>query len=235
MMKFILWILLFTYFPFRIAGQERRLQHRPYIDMRKFHYGFTIGLHNQGIDLVNNGYIDPSTGKQWFAVNDRYDAGLSVGVLGEWRLNTYLALRVIPSMHFGNKHITFREQASGETTTQNMKSTYISLPIDLKISAPRFNNYRPYIIAGLNPMYDLTTRKQDYLLAKPLNLFFEVGLGCDFYLPFFKIIPELKFCFGLGNILEKDRKDLVDKTNAIFTESVNKGVANMIILSLYFE
>lgn len=231
----IISIALFSSFFSEARAQERKVQNRPYLDYRKFHYGFTIGFHSQGLDLVNNGYIDPSTGKQWFAVNDRQDLGFTVGVLGEWRINTYLALRVVPTLHFGQKHITFREQGSGEEDTQVMKSTYISLPVDLKIASPRFNNYRPYVIAGVNPMYDLTTRKQGNLLMKPLNVYAEVGMGCDFYLPFFKLIPEIKFCFGLANILDKNRSSLVDKSKLIYTQSVDKATSSMVVFSLYFE
>ncbi len=216
-------------------AQERTVQNRPYIDLRKFHYGFTFGTHIQNLNLYNNGYINPENGEQWFSTNDRDDIGFSVGVLGEWRLSQYLALRIIPSMHFGSKHITFREQGSGKTETQDLRSTYLSVPLNLKFSAQRFNNYRPYIIAGLNPMYDLTTRKQGNLLLKKLDCYVEVGLGCDFYLPFFKLIPELKFCFGLGDILDKDRSQLIDKSKLILTESLNKATARMFILSFYFE
>lgn len=63
----------------------------------------------------------------------------------------------------------------------------------------------------------------------------EVGFGCDFYLPFFKLNPELKFAFSLMNILEKDRNDLLDANYLKFTQSVDKAVAKMIALSFYFE
>ncbi len=218
-----------------LAAQTRRVQNKPYMDLRRFHYGFTVGVHDQSLKLQNNGYIDPATGQQWMAENDNHGLGFNVGVLGEWRLNTYMALRVIPSLYFGSKHISFLDYSSGKTETQNMKSTYIGVPVDLKVAAPRFNNYRPYVIAGIAPMYDLTRKRQESLLTQPFNLFVEVGLGCDLYLPFFKLIPELKFCFGLGNVLEKNRNDLTDKNKLIFTQSVDRGIANMVVLSLYFE
>lgn len=217
------------------AAQTRKVQNRPFIDERRFHYGFTIGLHDQGLKLTNNGYIDPETGEQWVAENDRQNLGFSVGVLGEWKLNKYLSLRLIPSLHFGSKHITFRNLVTGKTESQDLKSTYISVPLDLKVAGPRYNNYRPYVVAGFNPMYDLTRKKQAKLLTKPANAYLEVGLGCDVYLPFFKFIPELKFCFGLANILEKDRRDLTDPTQQIFTKGLDSATANMVILSFYFE
>jgi hypothetical protein len=66
-------------------AQERKVQHKPFIDERRFHYGFTIGFHDQSIGLQNNGFIHPETGEQWVAVNDRHGLGFSVGVLGEWK------------------------------------------------------------------------------------------------------------------------------------------------------
>lgn len=234
-MKRFLSILLSCLCVLNGIAQERKLQHRPYIDQRRFHYGFLFGLHMQDLELKNNGYIDPGSGEQWYTDVDNYGPGFSVGVLGEMRLNTYLALRLVPTMHFGQKHIVFHEQNSGRDSTQNIKSTYISIPVDLKIAAPRYNNYRPYFLVGVNPMIDLTTKKQKALLMKPFDCYLEVGMGCDFYLPFFKLIPELKFCFGLSDILQKKRNDLIDGSLRKFTESLDGASSKMIVLTLYFE
>lgn len=217
------------------GAQEHKVQHRPYIDQRRFHYGFLFGVHMQDLELQNNGYIDPESGEQWYADVDNYGAGFSVGVLGEMRLNTYLALRLVPTLHFGQKHVSFHEQGSGRDSTQNIKSTYISCPLDLKFAGPRFNNYRPYLIAGVNPMVDLTTKKQGALRLKPFDCYIEVGMGCDIYLPFFKLIPELKFCFGLMGVLQKNRNDLTDRTLRKFTESLDGASSKMIVLTFYFE
>lgn len=217
------------------VAQERRVQNKPYLDMRRFHYGFCIGLHDQGIGIENNGYVDPETGAQWMAENDRHNWGFNVGVLGEWKMSEHFALRLIPSMYFGSKSIGFVNLTTGETESEDLKSTYIALPVLLKVSAPRFNNYRPYVIAGIQPMYDLTTKKQELLMTKKMSASIEVGLGCDLYLPYFKLIPELKFSFGLGNILEKNRKDLTDRTKEVFTKSVSSVSSNMVTLTFYFE
>ena len=216
-------------------GQDLKLQNKPYIDLRKFHYGFMLGLHHESLSLKNNGLIDPETGQQWLASNDQFSPSFTVGVLGEWRLDRYFSFRVLPTMHFGSKHVTFRDQMSDERVYQDVKSTYISVPFDIKFSAPRFNNYRPYFLAGINLMYDLTTKNDQYIKLKPFNSFLEIGFGCDYYLPFFKFIPELKFCIGLNNVLEKDRKDLQDKTKEIFTRSIDRACTNMVVLTFYFE
>ena len=234
MIKRILLIIAFIAVPIVLTAQERKVQNRPYIDFRRLHYGFFFGLHNQDLELANNGFVT-ADGEQWYADVSAYNPGFSVGVLADLRINIHLALRLIPSLHFGEKQVVFRELNTGNRERQQIKSTYMSCPFDLKFSAERFNNYRPYIMAGVNPMLDLTVKKQRPLLVKSFDFMVEFGLGCDFYLPFFKLIPELKFCFSLLDVLEKNRKDLLDANLMKFTESVDKAVAKMIVLSFYFE
>ena len=55
------------------------------------------------------------------------------------------------------------------------------------------------------------------------------------YLPFFKLNPELKFCFGLLDIIHKNRSDLIDTSLMKFTKGVNGGHSNMIVLTFNFE
>lgn len=225
-------------YPQRHFAQERKVQNRPYIDMRRWHYGFLFGLHVQDLEFTNNGYLhttDDDTQESWYADVPAYNPGFSVGVLGELYLSQYLALRFIPTMHFGDKQVYFREQFGGGTEMQVLKSTYLSLPIDVKYAAERFNNYRPYVMAGVAPMFDLTVKKQKALLTKRFDFAFELGLGCDFYLPFFKLIPELKFCFGLTDLLVKKRSDLIDKNLLKYTQSLDAASSRMMVLTFYFE
>ena len=66
-------LLLTLTFAFTSAtyAQRRTVQNKPYIDYRKFHYGFLFGVHSQGISFENNGYIEPTTGEQWYAEDSR--------------------------------------------------------------------------------------------------------------------------------------------------------------------
>lgn len=215
-------------------AQKRKVQNRPYIDQRKFHYGFLAGMHTQDYKFANSGFVTDD-GQTWYADVPEYSPGFTVGVLGEFYLNRFLSLRIIPSLYFGDKRVVFREYESGEETVQTIKSSYINVPVNLKFSAERFNNYRPYMMAGFSPSYDLGVKRRGPLLVKPFDCYLEVGLGCDFYLPYFKLIPELKFCFGLMNMVDKDRSDLNDATLLKYTESVDKAKSRMIVLTFYFE
>jgi len=230
------------------VAQQRRVQNKPYIDLRPLHLGISIGLNMQDVEFQNVGpqTITMDDGSQLPASvlcdADMWNPGFSVGVLADFRLHQHLSLRISPTMHFGSKHLVFRnlldptESGRPRETTQDMKNTYLSVPVDLKFSAQRFNNYRPYVIAGINPMINLTGKDQDFVHLKRYDLMFEVGLGCDFYLPFFKLIPELKFCYGIIDALDQSHvNELTDINKRAFAQSVSSAHTKMVVLTLYFE
>lgn len=230
------------------SAQERKAQNKPYIDLRPMHFGILVGMHLQDIEFRNVGpqTITGEDGTQSVQTilcdADNWNPGFSVGVTAEVRINANLSARLTPTMHFGAKHLSFinlsqpDENGNPRQSTQDLKNTYISLPIDLKFSAPRFNNHRPYIMAGINPMINLTGKEHDYIQLKRYDTFVEVGLGCDLYMPFFKLIPELKFCYSLTNSLDRSHADNLQDINLrAYANSVTAGHSKMIVLTFYFE
>ena len=230
------------------AAQTRKIQHKPYIDLRPMHFGILVGMNMQDIEFENVGpqtitLEDGTTHEETIVCDDdRWNAGFSVGVLADLRLSKHLNLRFSPTMHFGAKHLMFRsltetdQEGRPMEARQDMKNTYIALPVDIKFSAERWNNYRPYITAGISPMLNLTSKNQEYIQLKRSDLFVEVGLGCDLYLPFFKLIPELKFCYSLRDALDHDHaNELQDANLRKYTNAVAKGYSKMIVLTFYFE
>lgn len=248
-MRRYFYILLMGFFCLTAPAQsDRRVQNKPYIDLRTIHFGILIGTHLQDIEFENIGPhqmtdLDGNVTNEYvLCESDKWNPGFSVGVLAELRLSEHFSLRLTPTMHFGGKHLTFLNMnqldAQGRhiQETQDMKNTYVSLPLDIKFAAPRWNNHRPYIMAGINPMINLSGSDQDPILLKRYNTMLEIGLGCDFYLPFFKLIPELKFCFGLGDVLDKNHiNELRDANLRAYAGSVNSAQSKMFVLTFYFE
>ena len=246
--KVLLVLLTFHFSLVTSTAQERKPQNKPYIDLRPMHFGISVGFHMQDIEFQNVGpqlvtLEDGTTTTETVVCDqDNWNPGFSVGVLADQRISKHLSIRLLPTMHFGAKHLTFRHlnrtDAEGRiiTATQDMKNTYIAFPINLKFSAERFNNYRPYIVGGINPMVNLTSKSQELVQLKKYDTMLEVGIGCDFYLPFFKLIPELKFSYSLVNSLDKDHaNELTDANQRIFTNSVSSGHSKLITLTFYFE
>lgn len=246
--KILITLILAIVVCLQIQGQERTVENRPYTDLRKFHFGVLIGAHLQDIELVNAGpqsYINDAGEEVPTCVTvdqDRWDPGFNVGVLGELRLSTHFQLRIAPAMYFGTRQLTYhnllQNDAQGNPTEQRqeLKTAYFSTAFELLFSAPRFNNHRPYIMAGINPMLNLNSTNDDYLKLRKSDVFLEVGVGCDFYLPFFKLRPELKFMFGLSNAIDKNHvNNIKDKNMMPYAMSSKEAHSKMIALSFYFE
>ncbi len=270
------WLLAIAFCLTALASmaQERTVENRPYCDLRPFHFGVMVGTHLQDLELLNAGQVTfTDENGQEVTSNvtvdqDRWDPGFTVGVLGEFRLNTHFQFRIAPAMYFGTRHLTFHNllQSNGSSAdggntgdgstagdgsqgstsdgysgsrydvSQELKTAYISCAFDLIFAAPRFNNHRPYIMAGLNPMMNLSGNKDEYLRLKKTDLFVELGIGCDFYLPFFKLRPELKFMYGLMNSYDKGYAGKVkDKSMLPYTLSAKEAHSKMIALTFYFE
>ncbi len=232
-LKIVFTLLLFA-ISASIFAQHRNLQNQPYVDRRPFHIGFTLGIHTQDLILNQSGYVNEN-GEVWFSEIPHYTPGLAIGIIGDAYLNRYTNLRVIPTILLGGKDFVFKEQISGEEHITSIRNNYISIPLQLKISANRTNNIRPYIIFGGYGSVELASKKNLVVLLKPYDFGVQFGIGCNLYFPMFKLAPELKFSFGLIDILEKDRTDLKEDELLKYANSLSRATQRMISLSFSFE
>lgn len=225
------------------AQDNDMILNRPYADVKKVHFGFSVGLNFQNLAITNNGLVVDEK-FEWYADVPSHSPGFSVNVLADLRLADHFNLRVSPGLYFGNKVVQYLNHRGSPDfavqdhykQSQNIKSTYIVLPVDVKMSAKRYHNMRPYFTAGAMYTGDLAKDRSEQLKLKNSDVMLTVGMGCDFYMRFFKLCPEVKFCFGLKNLLEKNRPDLQeDDMTRIFTQSVSKIKSNMVVVTFFFE
>ena len=234
MNKKVFLILGFCLLGSSLLAQKQKVKNQPYGDYKLYHFGITVGMNFQDLLLTNSGLTDES-GEIWYATIPNYSPGFTVGLIADLFLNPFMNLRFSPSLSFGDKAFEFVEQESDLRFKTNIRSNYLMAPLDLKIRSMRLNNYRPYVIAGAYTALDLGLKKDEPLLLKPMNYGLTIGLGCDFYLPIIKIAPEIRFCFGLNNVVEKNRTDLTDFSLVKYSNALSKGMPRMIIFTVNFE
>lgn len=249
MSKRLFTIYLFSLLTVLMAfAQTRTVENRPYTDLRPLHLGIIVGTHLQDMELVNVGQqmLTLKDGRQIPSLvtcdQHNWDIGFNVGVLAEARINEYFAFRGAPQLYFGNRNIAFlnynntEEHGGPYRETQSLRSVYVGADLDIIYAAKRFNNHRPYIMAGICPMLSLSSNSKDYVQLKKSDIFLEAGIGCDFYLPFFKLRPELKFMYGLTNCLNRDNLRYMDDAVTLpYAASVKSARTKMIVLSFHFE
>jgi hypothetical protein len=234
MYKKLYLFLIFCTLSLCIFSQKRKVQNQPYGDHRLHHFGLTVGFNFQDMILTNSGFTGEG-GETWFCEIPNYNLGFSVGMISDLFLNPYMNLRVTPTVHFGDRAFMFKEKESEELFKTNVRSNYLMLPVDIKFSSRRLNNYRPYFLAGLYASMDLGAKKDEPIRLKTRDFGFQVGFGCDFYLPIVKVCPEIRFYFGLSDLIEKDRSDLTDKTMLKYTDALSKGTSRMVVVTFNFE
>ena len=243
-LRHIVWISLLLLGCATVHAQDNdMILNRPYADTKRFHFGFSVGMNFQNLAITNNGFVYRDD-EEWYADVSAHSPGFSVNVMADMRIAEHFNLRVSPGLYFGNKVVRFLNyrgdpewlDQSKYKQSQNIKSTYIVVPIDLKMSAKRYHNMRPYFTGGVMYAHDLGKDRSEQYRLKRGDVMLTVGMGCYLYMPFFKLCPEIKFCFGLKNVLDKNRPDLEDYPEMRrFTQSVNKIKNNMVVVTFYFE
>lgn len=240
-------LLALTFAAGLARAQDRTVQNRPYTDLRPLHFGILVGTHLQDFEFQNVGpqVITNADGTQTEYVitadQDRWDNGFNVGVLAEARLSESFQLRVAPTLYFGTRHVQFHNMDANApdslvNRSQSLKSVYIGTSVDIIFGAKRAGNHRPYMMMGLSPVINLTNTNHDYVNLKRYDVYLEAGVGCDFYLPFFKLRPELKFMWGLTNCYDSGHaRGLQDASMRPYAQSIKKATSKMIALTFYFE
>lgn len=189
----------------------------------------------QDLSFTHNGFVTDD-GQRWNAEVPTFSPGFNINVMLSRRLNRYFELRFAPGMTFGSKEVEMADAYSDLRKRQNVKTAYVSLPLDIKVSGDRMRNVRPYVSAGAMATFDISRHRLEPLMFNSSDIYLCVGLGTDFYLPFFKLSPEIKFCFGLTDILRHKRPDLTDDPETFkITRSLSKVKSNMVMLTFYFE
>ncbi|YCN32896.1 porin family protein [Parabacteroides sp. APC149_11_2_Y6] len=230
---FILYCFLLIV-PLYVTAQRSNHKNLPYVDYRYFHLGFHIGCHMQDLVLTNTG--GATDGEIWFAEVSFYSPGFSVGLVSDMYLNPSFNLRFIPTLHFGSKNISFvcREEGNKVFTT-TIRSNYLSFPLNIKYNAFRIKNYRPYLTGGIYGAFDIGRKEEDIILLAKMDWGIELGFGCDVYLPFFKLCPEIKLNIGFADLLIRKEGLQTDKERIKYTNALSKATSRMITFTFNFE
>ncbi|GHT32621.1 hypothetical protein FACS189434_04800 [Bacteroidia bacterium] len=220
---------------FSAFSQHTQVQNQLLSDTKWLHFGFVLGMNYQDFEVKHTNALDDD-GNQYYMEVPTYRPGFTVGVISDLKLLECLDLRFVPTLNFGDRSLIFVNQNADEAPkSQILKSTVLNFPLYIKYRAERHNNYRPYLIVGSGITWDLAREKGELILLKPMDVTVEFGVGCDFYLPYFKLAPELKLCLGLLDMLERDRSDLYIIADQKYTRAISKLTSRMIVLTFNFE
>jgi len=222
-----------------------QIQKKPFTQLdydygKPLHFGFSLGFNIMDFTVKNNGkpqVLAPGdTTILWSDVSDQVP-GFNVNIIMDYRLNQSFSLRFLPGLSFGQRDLNFFNKTGNLQTTMKLESSFIEFPFLLKYKAKRSGDIRPYLIAGINPRFDvaafkkLNNKEGIYVRLNEYDLYYEYGAGLDFYLNYFKFSIEMKYSSGLLNVLSPD---LVEGGEG-YVKSIDQIKSQIFVISFHFE
>lgn len=229
--KSILFLLAIS-FTISALSQRRRVENLPTFDKRKIHYGFYLGLNDNDfkLNLRNSSVanaditVEPTT-------------GFNVGLIADLRLHKNINLRFEPGLISNSKRIYFNHLNRPQDSIREIGSTYLHIPIVLKFSTDKYRNIRPYVLGGISYDHNFSSNEANpddnssgQFRMKSSNFMYEVGLGVDVYLSFFKFSPSIRGVFAINNEIIYD-----NDPNSQWTAPINFMGTRGIFLNFAFE
>jgi len=226
-------------------AQTERVEYIPTFDRKLIHYGFYLGINQNDFKLNFTDKQIPIPGSPGSFydkpnITVLVNGGFNVGLIADLRLHKNLNLRLEPGLVSNTKRILFNHlntSTSSQDSIREIGSTYLHVPFVFKFSTNRYKNIRPYILGGVSYDYNFSSneKNQDDNLAqefrtKTHNFMYEVGIGIDFYLYYFKFSPSIRGVFAINNEIKYDN-DL----NSRWTAPINFMGTRGLFLNFAFE
>jgi hypothetical protein len=153
--------------------------------------------------------------------------GFHLGLIGDMRINDYFNLRLEPGVFFSTRNMRYDESYfegqdfNDSDLLREVKSTYVHIPLLIKASTKRINNFKPFIVGGLSTSINLSSNENNPDVDTRLrtnNYHYEVGLGIDLYLYYFKFSPSIRGVFTINNEMVETKFSAVDamRSQAVF-------------------
>ncbi|MDX9920862.1 MAG: outer membrane beta-barrel protein [Paludibacter sp.] len=202
-------------------------------DSRMFRFGFSLGLNTLDFGIKNS--LKNIDGEVYYADVSTLKPGFSVGIVSDMLLHRYLNLRFTPTLHFGERELSYSNKMGDKKYSVVVPSVPLSLPFYLKYSAERYGDLRPYLIGGGGVYFDLGQNKEKPVYLRTSDTFVEFGVGCDIYFSFFKLAPELKFAIGFNDVFNPNPNTNILPEDKLKNLALSKLTSRMLTLTFNFE
>ncbi len=207
-------------------------------DDKKIRFGINLGANRSHFSFTHHPiFLQQDSIMVIESINS---TGVNLAWLVNIRMSEHFDIRTFPvNLTFTEKNFQYNlptpDSPEGESfvTQKKIQSISLSLPIQLKFTSDRIDNFKVYMMAGVKGEYDLASnagaRKAENLIKlKRLDYGVEAGLGFHFYFPMFVLTPEVKMGWGIGNLHSRDK-------NLKFSNTIDKINSRIISFSLTVE
>jgi hypothetical protein len=222
-----------SYAQFPLKFKEKKQLNLTKYDRRMFHFGFSLGMNYSDIAVKLKDNIQALD--SLYVVEPKGAVGFNLGIVSDMRLGEHFNMRFIPGISFVGRsmeYTLYERDTVPVVYDKVVNSVYLEVPLYFKFRSRRINNWRVYILGGGKFLYDMATKEdvqtdEVILKMKREDYTWDLGVGVDFYLEYFKLSTELRMSFGINNLLVEDQ--------TVFTNSIESLKSKTFLFSIYFE
>ena len=212
---------------------KERLANLETFDNKFLTYGYYLGFNSYDFKIE---YEDQAQDNNTDIIVES-QSGFNVGLVGDMRVNRYINLRLEPGLYFAQRNLIFPNFEEERDFLRETKSTYIHVPLLVKFSTKRLNNFKPFVVAGISRSFNLSSNEdnpedneQGQFRMTSGTSYFELGFGVDFYLFYFKFTPSIRGVFATSDELVAD-----DNPNSPWTGNISNLATRGIFVNFTFQ
>jgi len=237
-MKWNLSFIALYLLSFQVEAQlftKERVLNNENFDKPRLSYGYYLGLNSYDFNIDYKSNLKD--------IQVIKSTGFNVGLIGNLRINDFFDIRLEPGLVMSNRTLSYSgTYFEGLIFNENelereIRSTYIHIPLLLKISTKRINNIKPFVVGGVSTALNLSSNQDNpednsqgnFRLLKN-NLFYEMGIGIDIYLTWFKFTPSVR---GVFSLIDEHIKDL--DPDSPWTRNISKMQTRGVFINFTFQ
>ena len=219
-----------------VSAQLRDYMNLPDHDSKRYYIGIGFMYEQSHLQVTSHPKFLQSDSV--LSVTPGNTGGFGVSGAFTLRVSNHLELRLaFPEFIFASNTLTYHVNypPAGETNiaSKQIQSLLLGFPAHVKFLSDRINNFRVYMLGGVNYQYDLASnssarKAQNLVKLTPTDFSVEGGIGFQFYFPVFILSPELKISEGIKNVHSRD-------PSLQYSNVIDKLKTRMIVFSLIFE
>ncbi len=217
-------------------------------DQNNFSFGYTFQYVSSSYKILKkpdwrNPYYDQGTNRyitdSLNSISSPTMSGFALGFLARFSVTDNLEIRTTPSLVFADRVVSYQYVTQDLAPDKQVvvSTTQAEFPLELKLKTNRLGNFRAYVLGGVKYAYGIGSQGKENendlapLERKLKNVrnfsSYVAGFGCDIYLEYFKLSPEIKLSNSFTNVLYPESHPYASPLDKLYLHNIT--------FSLFFE
>ena len=202
---------LITLCSYQLAFAQINRHNYNYLDYqhKDYYFGISLGMNSSKHQVFHStAFID---NQNFLRAQGAPAVGFNVQGIVNYKIGQYFDVRVLPGFTFSTRHLDFGMPGPGpllgvRPQRNTIESIFVNMPFQIRYKSAPYKDKRAYIVAGINYSYDVASNSdargsETLIRIDPHDFQVELGVGMQFFFPYFILSPEIKFSQGINNTL----------------------------------